>query len=229
MTIDLTGISIVDQHCHGLYRDHQPTTVEQWRPHFTESADPAMRTRHVADTLYYHRLVREFAAFLNCEPTDEAVIAARAARDSARLSGALLHAANIETLCIDRGFPAKGNTAPDQILLGNSGTAIAPILRLEVLLQELIPTCPDLNALEEAFREALRDVRGQGYVALKSIVAYRTGLHIEVWERDEVAASFRQARQEAEAHGTLRIAHKPLLDTMLHVAFGMASEQELPV
>ena len=229
MTIDLTGVPIVDQHCHGLYLNHGPVTVEQWRPHFTESSDHSMRSRHVANTLYYRRLTREFATFLNCEPTDEAVVAARATHDPRALSTSLLRAANIDTLCVDRGFPPKNNTASDDALVGDSGARIAPILRLEVLLQELIPHCPTLESLEEAFQEALRDVRGQGYVALKSIVAYRTGLKIEEWGRNEVVASFGQARREVEERGAVRIAHKPLLDSMLHLAFAIASAQELPV
>jgi predicted TIM-barrel fold metal-dependent hydrolase len=229
MAIDLSDVPIIDQHCHGLYVNHSPATVEQWRPHFSESSDQVMRTRHVADTLYYRRLTREFAAFLNCEPNDEAVVAARHARDSRELHGSLLRAANIDTLCIDRGFPAKNNTAPDDAFVGDSATKIAPILRLEVLLQELITDCPTLESLEEAFRQALEDVRGQGYVGLKTIVAYRTGLNIEEWERDEVVTSFRQARREFEERGSLRIAHKPLLDSMLHLAFAIASAQELPM
>ena len=76
MAIDLAHVPIIDQHCHGLYLNHSPSTVEQWRPHFTESADQVMRIRHVADTLYYRRLTREFASFLGCEPSDEAVIEA---------------------------------------------------------------------------------------------------------------------------------------------------------
>jgi hypothetical protein len=229
VAIDLSGVAIVDQHCHGLYLNHNPATVEQWRPHFSESSDQVMRVRHVADTLYYRRLTREFAAFLNCEPKDEAVVAARHARDTRELHGSLLRAANIDTLCIDRGFPAKDNTAADDAFVGDSGTKIAPILRLEVLLQELIPDCPTLESLEDAFLHALEDVRGQGYVGLKTIVAYRTGLNIEEWERDEVVTSFRQARREFEERGSLRIAHKPLLDSMLHLAFAVASAQELPM
>ncbi len=40
---------------------------------------------------------------------------------------------------------------------------------------------------------------------------------------------FTQARQEAVEQGHLRLQHKPLLDTLLHVAFTEAARQELPV
>jgi hypothetical protein len=229
MAIDLSAIPIVDNHCHGLYKQHTPTTLDHWRPNFTESYDPAMRTDHVASTLFYQRLTREFAGFLGCEPDDRAVVAARAARDPRELAGALLQAAGIETLCIDRGFPTAGNVASDESFVGDSGVRIAPMLRLEVLLQELIPRCPSLEDLQAMFAEALGDVRAAGYVALKSIVAYRTGLNIETWPVEAVDAAFARARREAAEHGSVRITHKPLLDTMLHQAFAIASAQELPV
>ncbi|HVC79464.1 MAG TPA: amidohydrolase family protein [Chloroflexota bacterium] len=229
MSLDLSAIPIVDNHCHGLYTMHTPATLDQWRPNFTESYDPAMRTDHVATTLFYQRLTRELAGFLGCEPNDQAVIAARSARDPQELAAALLRAARIETLCIDRGFPTAGNVAPDESFVGDSGVRIAPMLRLEVLLQELIPRCPTLDDLQAMFAEALRDVRAEGYVALKSIVAYRTGLNIETWPVEAVDAAFARARREVEKHGKIRITHKPLLDTMLHQAFAIASAQELPV
>ncbi|MCW2766484.1 MAG: hypothetical protein JWO11_2443 [Nocardioides sp.] len=34
-------------------------------------------------------------------------------------------------------------------------------------------------------------------------------------------------REEASASGGVRLGHKPLLDTLLHVALGVAAEQEL--
>ena len=62
---------------------------------------------------------------------------------------------------------------------------------------------------------------------MKSIVAYRTGLNIAKWSKDEAAVSFVEARTEATKRGQLRIAHKPLIDYLLHIAFQHAGEQQL--
>jgi uncharacterized protein len=104
-----------------------------------------------------------------------------------------------------------------------------PMLRLELLMQDLIVHHETLAAVEEALRDTLADVRGAGYVALKSIAAYRTGLDIRVWKREEAEAAFAAARHEVEENGELRLAHKPLLDTLLHIAFTEAARQEAPV
>jgi predicted TIM-barrel fold metal-dependent hydrolase len=65
-------------------------------------------------------------------------------------------------------------------------------------------------------------------VALKSIVAYRTGLDVSEWTEEETEASLREFRRSAE-EGKARLAHKPLLDTLLHVAFAEAARQEVPL
>ena len=75
----------------------------------------------------------------------------------------------------------------------------------------------------------LTNARERGYCAFKSIVAYRTGLNIAEWSKDEALASFNEASAQAKRQGWLRIAHKPLIDYLLHIAFQQAAMQELPV
>jgi predicted TIM-barrel fold metal-dependent hydrolase len=103
------------------------------------------------------------------------------------------------------------------------------MLRVERLMVRLITENATLSAVIEALRTALNNVRGQGYVALKSIVAYRTGLDIHTWKMDDVEEAFAVARWEAQEKGSIRLAHKPLLDTLLHVTFEEAARQELPI
>lgn len=228
VAIDLSAIPIVDNHCHGLYPNHAPTTVEQWRSYFTESYDPAMRSHHAAYTAIYRRVLHAMAAFHGCPPEEAEVIAARNARDSRELTRDLLVDAKIETLVVDRGFPPDNNVLPDAAFGDLAGVRTAPLLRLEVLMQELLAQYATLDQVRDAYRAALKDVRAQGYFGLKSIVAYRTGLAIRPWAETEVETAFNQARQEVAERGRVRIAHQPLLDTLLYDAFAIASAQELP-
>jgi hypothetical protein len=102
------------------------------------------------------------------------------------------------------------------------------MLRLEILMEDLLAEHDSLENVKEALAAELDDVRGQGYVALKSIAAYRTGLDIQEWPREEAEESFQEYRRAARA-GHVRLVHKPLLDTLLHVALVQAARQELPV
>ncbi len=227
--IDLSQIPVVDNHCHGLLPAQHPADAVAWRRLFTESTGAETRRHHVTTTLFYRRLMRELAAFLDCAPTEEAVLAARRSHDERDLIRLLLGAARIEALLVDEGYPP-----PDAVLLRDelaalAGCRIGPMLRLEVLMQGLIAAHDTLPTVTEALGAALADVRAQGYVALKTVVAYRTGLDIRMWPDDDIQAAFAVARGEVERTGALRLAHKPLLDTLLHLAFATASRQELPV
>ena len=239
--IDLSAVPVVDNHCHGMYcvadppsrserdRNADQLDIPAWRRLFTESYDAAVQREHVATTLFYQRLLRALAAFWKCEPDEDAVLAARSHATRDERIRTLLRNANIAALLVDQGFPPRDQLLPDAEVAALGGCRTFPMLRLEPLMERLILAHATLTDVEDALRAALADVRGQGYVALKSIAAYRTGLDIRVWERDDAEAAFVEARRIVAEIGALRLAHKPLLDTLLHVAFTEAARQELPI
>jgi uncharacterized protein len=226
--LDFTQLPVVDNHCHGIVRDQAFEDIRGWRQAFTESNDSGMARDHVASTAFYRRLIRTLADFLECEPEEEAVFAARTRRDGRELTGALLRAANVDTLLLDTGFPPPEKVLPVPELGEVGGFRTEPMLRLEVLMEGLLAEHDSLENVKEALAAELDDVRGRGYVALKSIAAYRTGLDIREWPREEAEGSFQEYRRAARA-GHVRLVHKPLLDTLLHVALVQAARQELPV
>jgi uncharacterized protein len=227
--IDLSHISLADNHCHGIYRTQAPVDITAWRRLFTESFDHGMRSKHVTTTLFYRRLVREMATFFDCEPTEEAILTARQKLDAQDLIRSFLRAANFDVLFIDKGYPSQDLLLSDAVVSDLANCRVAPLLRVELLMQRLIAENTTLSGVVEALRAALNEVRRRGYVALKSIVAYRTGLNIRTWMMDDVEEAFAVARNEVQEKGSLRLAHKPLLDTLLHVTFEEAARQELPI
>src|SRR5919112_2489631 len=226
--LDFTQIPFVDNHCHGIMRDQVFEDITGWRQSFTESTDPGMACDHVASTALYRRLIRKLTDFLGCEPEEEAVFAARAGKDGRDLAGALLRAANVDTLLLDTGFPPPESVLPVAELGELGGCRAEPMLRLEILMESLLAEHETLEDVKEALAVGLDDVRGRGYVALKSIAAYRTGLDIREWSREEAEVAFQEYRLAA-GEGPARLVHKPLLDTLLHVAFVQAARQEVPV
>jgi hypothetical protein len=227
--IDLTSIPVVDNHCHSLYRTQGPKDVLSWRRHFTESKDLRTQQEHVATTLLYRRLLRAMSDFFSCAPTEEAVLAARNQQDSRTLVHNYLLDANIDVLCLDKGHPPLSEvlSEADHAQLGNC--RVAPMLRVELIMQDLIAAHSTLSDVVEGLRAALQDIRGQGYVSLKSIVAYRTGLNIATWSVDDARSAFAEARAEVMATGSVHLGYKPLLDTLLHVVFEEAAKQEMPI
>ena len=227
--LDLTSIAVVDNHCHPVQLEQRMDTL-QFRSFFTEASAPAFAEQHVANSVYYLWMLRQLAVFFGCQSKsdEDEVLAARNLLDADTLIEHLYRAARIDTLILDVAHPqAEICYSPER--MGQLGYCrVARMLRLETLMQSLIVEAHDFDELVERYHLALTNLRAHGYVALKSIVAYRTGLNVARWSKDQAVAAFHEARSTIH-NGTLRIQQKPLIDYLLHIAFLHAAEQELPI
>ena len=226
--LDLTGIAVVDNHCHPVLLNQQMDAL-QFRSYFTEATDASFPEKHVHNSIYYTWFLRQAAKFYGCATREEEVLAMRNSMDADTLLERLLGTAHIDTLILDPAYPLSDQCYTPERMgeLGHCHTA--KMLRLETLMQQFILAHDDFDDLLEHYSAELSNIRERGYCAFKSIVAYRTGLNVEQWSKDEAAASFAEAQSMAIRSGRLRIAHKPLLDYLLHIAFRKAAEQQLPV
>ncbi len=227
--LDLTSIPVVDNHCHPVLLDQKMEAL-RFRACFSEASDPVFAEQHVASTVYYLWMLRQMALFFGClsKSDEDEVIKARNALEADTLIEHLYRAARIDTLIFDEAYPLPANCYTPERLGQLGHCRSARMLRLETLMQQLIIESDDFDELVTRYSDALLRLREHGYVALKSIVAYRTGLNITRWSKDQAVASFQEAREAIHA-GQLRIAHKPLIDYLLHLAFLHAAEQELPI
>ena len=223
--VDLSDVAVVDNHCHGVERGAGGGDVGGWRSLFSESPDPMMRTEAVADTVFYQRLVTEMARHHGVAAGEAEVLLARNAYGDAELARRLFTDAGVGALVIDTGYPDPAAC----LQVDELGTEVALLLRLELELQDLVAAAPTYDDLLGATRAHLEGARSRGFAGFKSIAGYRTGLDIRRWPRDEATASFAEARREVELTGSVRLGHKPLLDTLLHVAFEVAAAEQLPV
>jgi predicted TIM-barrel fold metal-dependent hydrolase len=115
----------------------------------------------VATALTYRRAIRALAEHLGCEPAEEAVLERRLAVDPAEWTSALLRSTGVEWLLVDVGYPPAETSFAWQELAELAACPARPILRLE--------------ACERPADEAA-SARERGFVALKTIAAYRGGL-----------------------------------------------------
>jgi predicted TIM-barrel fold metal-dependent hydrolase len=226
--LDLSTIAVVDEHCHPVLI-RQQMSVQEFRGYFTEATDTSFTKKHVQYTVYYLWMLRQLAELYGCARDEAAIIAARNAFTPDALLSHALQATAIDTLILDPAYPLPEECfTPEQMgKLGKCG--VAKMLRLETEMQKLIVACGEFDEVVERFRQIVRNARANGYCSLKSIVAYRTGLQIAEWSKDQAAASYQEARAEAVRTGKLRISHKPLIDYLLHIAFQQAAQQSLPI
>ncbi len=189
----LNAVALVDHHAHGILRE-PPRTLDEFRGLFCESEDPR-QWPHVATAITYRRAIRELAAHFGVEPTEEAVFAHRLAADPLDYAASLLRATNTEVLLVDDGFPPPAISVNWDELGALAGCASAPVMRIETL--------------RRGPRRGRRRARARGFVALKTIAAYRGGL-----ERDQ--------RRRAASRSRPTPATGDPLPVQVHTGFGDA-------
>lgn len=227
--LDLTSIPVVDNHCHPILRDQRLNTL-QYRAYFTEARDPMFAEQHVAQSVPYLWMLRQLATILGCvdKSDEDEILKARHRLDADTMIEHLYRAARIDTLVLDVSHPEPERCYTPEEMGQLSHCRVARMLRLETLMQKLVIETADFDELVTRYLHALANLRIHGYVALKSIVAYRTGLNIMQWRKDQAVASFREARAAIQ-HEKLRLQHKPLIDYLLHLAFQQAAQQNIPI
>jgi hypothetical protein len=227
MPLDLSAVPIVDQHCHSLLRN-QPADDAAFRNHLTETYFPEIARDHVQHSLVYHWAIRELASFLGCEPNADAVHTARRERGVGQLAREIAERGTFRTWLIDTGYGADTTFNLDE-LRAMVPVQIHEIVRLEPLIERLILEADTFDGFLDAYRGALADLRGSGYIAMKSVIAYRTGLQVESVDRATAAAAFGSVHDAGRRDGSLRIASKPLLDFLIVAAVEESARQEVPI
>jgi hypothetical protein len=226
--IDLSAVPVIDNHCHAVEAD-QEHDLRRWRRHFTESPYPVTQARDVAETALYQRLLRAMAEHLGVPAAEADVLAARSGRTVTSLVHDLFTQAGISGVVVDTGLPAPDQAMPPEEFAAASGSAYRALLRLEIMFERLVTEHASYDDLRAAATGELADLPGRGYAGLKSIAGYRTGLAVERWPEADARAAFSRARTDVSRTGTVRLGHKPLLDTLLRDAFAAAAAQGLPV
>ena len=227
MHLDLAAIPIVDNHCHSLLR-RQPPDDDAFRIHLTESTFAEIARDHVPSSVLYQLTIRELGALLDCDPTADAVHAARRALGVERLTRNVVERANFKTWLIDTGYGADTTYSLDELRV-LAGVRVEEILRLEPLIERLILESTSFDGFLEAYRAAIGDLRARGIVGMKSVIAYRTGLHVAEVARDDAAAAFATVHEQARRDGRLRIESKPLLDHLVVIAVAESARQGVPI
>ena len=232
MPLDLTHIPVVDQHCHPWLR-HSPTyEPESYWTLFTEGVHPGVHAQ-VPHTIYYRWTIRELARLLKCDPTEDDVLANRAAMGHDAFAARLMTEANVESAILDHLFSGRGSDNFSVAQMGPQlgGARTYAAVRLETVLAEIVAESDDAEEAEARFRHLLnRDAfAAEGTVSLKSIAAYRTGLAIEDPARGAAYARFAALKTEVRANGSVRIADKVYLDYHLMIALRWCAAEKFPI
>src|SRR6185437_9612800 len=126
----------------------------------------------------------------------------------------IVRRANFRTWLIDTGYGADTTYSLDE-LRSLAPVRVEEVIRLEPMIERLILESGSFAGFVDAYRAAISDLRSRGIVGMKSVIAYRTGLHVADVAADEAATAFASARDAGLRAGKLRIESKPLLDHLV--------------
>ena len=242
--IDVTGLPVVDVHCHP-FLDRGTVTADEFATlasfagvnnrRFMEAGGievdagvEAELQRVVRETVWMRRLVRDLAGFFGCAPTVEAVAEAR---DHTVRSGyteyvrRLYASVGVDTLVMDFGYPVP-NLELDAVR-AELPVDIAPIYRIEPLIVELLASDAGWDEFRRRFDDAIEQaLTREGYVGLKSVIAYRTGLDISPLSRtpDQGLRAL-----DAIRRGTGGGSMKQLRDHLLCRSMELCMEHDVPM
>lgn len=227
MRLDLSSIPIVDDHCHPLLKIPSPSQGTAYRSLFTQSADPQMAEFHLEQGLFYRRAVRELSRLLGCQPNTEEILARRVELPLRELVKLVVEDGGIEALLVDYGYPREGGYSQEK-MHHLFPCRLEAILRLEPLIEELIQSSQSFDELLSSFDEALSDVRAKGAVAVKSVIAYVSGLAIAPTTPEQAEEAFLSARTEALPEARRQSIPKPLADFLVIRGIQHACQQDVP-
>lgn len=145
----------------------------------------------------------------------------RLAADFDEYAGSLLRATGTDVLLVDDGDQPPGEGAGWDELGALAGCAARPVLRLERVAEEGMAGGLSLAELRAYVGSAVSRARSDGFVALTTIAAYRSGLDVGP---PDVAAAV-----HALAGRTRRLEAKPLLELLLWDALEANAAEPLPV
>lgn len=214
--IGLEELSVVDGHCHPLLAATWALSHDAFLDLLSEGRPGAM-TAHVPHTGYYRRTLHGLARHLQCEPTVEAILKQREALGP-EAAARLLSEQKVMALLVDTGYPPGAMSLPEmrRLLL----CRIYEVFRIEACAQALLPKGLPYAEFEELFLQEIRSA-ARRCVALKTIIAYRSGLAVRSWEREDAARAYQAALSRVRAGGSPRLTEKPLL---LHMAYPYVRE-----
>jgi uncharacterized protein len=210
MELDFSSYPVIDHHSHPWSTETREITKEFYLSIMNmgglskeEAADPE-KLLHSEFTPMGRQIMHLMAEFLGCTPKLDEVMDARNKRsrgDYFRYCKELFEDANIEGLFVDDGYSevsvSSGLARRDfeEFESGVSPVPIRRVARIEPRFQAAVDASKDYHDFVERFDASISDAVGkQRAIAFKSIIAYRSGLHVQNPSQEDVLSDYERSK-----------------------------------
>jgi predicted TIM-barrel fold metal-dependent hydrolase len=244
--LDFSKIPVVDAHCHSYldspnvmsgnefarYSNILAATPSFLETKFKPTASQLQRSKSRLSRMdleqpYTNLMMRWLSKQLRCKADFESVANARSARakDFDVYVRELFENVRLDGLVMDGAYPPLSDEDVKRF-----PAKVARIFRLEPLFNECLTKCETFAEFCSRFDSAVRDaIRKEGYVGLKTIIAYRTGLKIRPVPERDAENEFKAAKRGEAERGWFGPKVKQLRDYLTVRALGMAIELDVPM
>jgi len=219
--LDFSKMPVVDAHCHSYLDSPKIVNGNEFSRHsnilaappsFLESRfkppDPQLQRSKARlsamdrEQVYSNLMVRWLSEFFHCKPDFEAVATARSGRanDFDEYVRELFGNVHLRGLVMDGAYPPLSDSD-----LKHFPAKVVKIFRLEPLINDCLARYETFEEFCAAFDSNIRGaINHEGYVGLKTIIAYRTGLKISRVEEKLAKTDFqavKNGRAQREWYG----------------------------
>jgi predicted TIM-barrel fold metal-dependent hydrolase len=176
---------------------------------------------------YSNLMVRWLSEFFHCKPEFGAVSAARSARaeDFDEYVRELFENVHLRGLVMDGAYPPLSDDD-----LKHFPAKVVKIFRLEPLINYCLAEYGTFEEFCAAFDSGIRKaIDDEGYVGLKTVIAYRTGLNIRRVEEKGAKADFQAAKNGHAERAWFGPKVKKLRDFLIVRALELSIDLDVPV
>ena len=228
--MNLSNIPIIDSHAHPF----DPLKEEDdFRVYFNMSLwRPPISI--IKDTIINRKMIRELAKVIGLESKmdQEEIVRIRNKiykKNPRAYIEKLFNSTNIETMLLDVGYPGKED-AGYVINLDEFKNIVPckvyPIFRIDEIIFDIFQ---DLEStFEEATNKMIRDIekviKDDNVIALKSTIAYKTGLDMKKWSKEEACDAFNRYKKNKT-----RIDEKIIRDFFTIIGMKKCIEYDIPM
>ena len=244
--LDFSKLPVVDAHCHSYLSSPKVMGRNEFArysnilaapPNFLDgkfkpSLDQLQRSKSRLSAMdeqqpYSNLMFRWLSEFFHCKADLEVVANARSARaqDFDSYVRELFQNVGLEGLVMDGAYPPL--TDED---LQHFPANVVKIFRLEPLINELLAKHDSFEDFCSRFDSGIRKaVEGEGFVGLKTIIAYRTGLKIRRVEEKSAKSDFQAARRGNAEQAWFGPKVKMLRDFLIVRALELSIDLDVPM
>lgn len=220
----LSAIPLVDQHCHSLAAgsgQHDAETLLR----ITSEAPAGYPKSDLKERLVWHAIKKVVSRYTGCQAlTDEELTSVLQKPDYKEYCRSIFSTAGYKELFVDTGYAPVSAPSLEE-LAELTGTQTYPILRLERLAEKEFERELSFSEWWDTVHNQVKQARQTGYIGAKSIIAYRSGLHLHPVELEDAKQSY----EIWKLSGSNRLTEDMLLNFLVWESAKTLAEQSLPL